>query len=372
MGKLDKQSAVCLVGAFPPPTHGMSLVNHLVNRRLNENGIGTVVIDVSPGTHRRDIISRLARVPLIAGAMWRYLKLLSAGRATSVYLGVSGSWGQIYDVVFVAIGRLFHRPLFLHHHSFAYINKKSWLMALLVKVGGASATHIALCDTMAQALRALYGTANEVLIISNAAVIGEGQGKKVARSGALKTIGFLGNISSEKGILDFLDIVSRLTKKGLDINAKIVGPFQDIETEHLVSGRLRELSSVEYLGAKYGRDKLRFYESIDVLLFPTRYFNEAEPLTIHEAMSNGVVVIARNRGCIASLISPAAGLVVDQNEGFVDRAVAQICAWHNDREQFREASRAAIKMFFATKTANIDRYGYLLQKLCRERPKAAS
>ncbi len=38
-----------------------------------------------------------------------------------------------------------------------------------------------------------------------------------------------------------------------------------------------------YLGPIYGDAKTAFYGNLDVLLFPSNYVNEAEPLVIHEA-----------------------------------------------------------------------------------------
>jgi len=49
---------------------------------------------------------------------------------------------------------------------------------------------------------------------------------------------------------------------------------------------------------------------VDVLLFPTDYANEAEPLVIHEAIRSGAHVIACERGAIPDILSNGAGLVV--------------------------------------------------------------
>jgi glycosyltransferase involved in cell wall biosynthesis len=50
-------------------------------------------------------------------------------------------------------------------------------------------------------------------------------------------------------------------------------------------------------------------------LFPTKYVNEADPLVIHEALRNGVYVIACERGAIAETLGHGAGLAVP-HEGF--------------------------------------------------------
>src|SRR5207249_3714803 len=85
---------------------------------------------------------------------------------------------------------------------------------------------------------------------------------------AIRALGFLSNISKEKGIFQFLDLVQETERQNLSLVAHVAGPFQDAQTEQSVDHRLRELGAVNYLGPRYGADRDRFYEGIDVLVFP--------------------------------------------------------------------------------------------------------
>ena len=73
----------------------------------------------------------------------------------------------------------------------------------------------------------------------------------------------------------------------------------------------------DYRGRVLGPDKARFFDDIDVFVFPTRYTNEAEPLVVLEALRAGKPVIATARGCIADDLPMAAGAVFPEHE-FID------------------------------------------------------
>ena len=99
---------------------------------------------------------------------------------------------------------------------------------------------------------------------------------------------------------------------------------------------------VDYLGPVYGEAKRDFYQRLDILLFPTRYINEAEPLVIHEAIRSGVHVMACARGAIGEVLSNGAGLVFEQ-EVFVAEAVAAIRALDADRAALASAQRLSFE-----------------------------
>jgi len=158
-------------------------------------------------------------------------------------------------------------------------------------------------------------------------------------------LGFLGNISVEKGVLEFLDVMQALCASEAGIKGYLAGPFQDVNAEKEVKKRLNDLPQVEYVGPKYGRDKTDFFESIDVLLFPTKYAHEAEPVTVLEALAHGVPVIGWERGCLSSMIAGSEGFLVPRSTDFVPAAVRQVFAWRNVPQSYWEASKAAVDRF---------------------------
>jgi len=279
-------------------------------------------------------------------------------------MSISGGYGQFYELLFILFARLCGVRIFLHHHSFAYLNSPSHLTRLLVVAAGVDATHIVLSPGMAEKIKNIYKIKN-TLSISNAVFLFSGGINSSARK-RLGTIGFLGNITSEKGVFDFLDLVSAIQDEGIILKARLAGPFQDKETEQLVRQRLTRLPMIEYLGPKYGAEKDAFYSDIDLLIFPTRYENEAEPMTIHEAMSHGVPVISYCRGSIPEIVVRDCGLIIAPDAPFVPAALAQIKIWLGCQSIFERNSETAINNFSKTYTENSRHLRLLMASLVGE------
>lgn len=354
------QNNIVMVGAFPPPVHGMAAVNAAVRDAFQQAGVTATVIDLAAPSLDRSITARLGRLPRVLRGLGR-LARQSALRGGTLYMSVSGGLGQVYELAFLLLARLRGMRVFLHHHSFAYLDRPGLLTRTLVRAAGADAVHIALSPGMAERLQLAYG-AVRVTPVSNAVFFVPSGKASVVRE-RIATIGFLSNIAAEKGIFDFLDLMAAAGSAGLPVHAKLAGPFQDAGTEQAVHERLRSLPQVEYVGPQYGAAKDAFYTTIDALIFPSRYVNEAEPVTVHEAMSRGIPVIAYGRGCIPEIVSAECGLVIDPAETFVPAALAKIESWLADPAAFQAASQASAARFAQTYDENEARWRALLEDI---------
>jgi glycosyltransferase involved in cell wall biosynthesis len=342
--------------------HGMSAVNGAVRAQLERMGIPLLGINIAAPSLDRSLTIRLARLPNAFRGMLRFV--IRAHHGETLYMSVSGGFGQLYEVLFLLVARLHGLRIFLHHHSYAYLDQRKALTRMLVFVAGSGATHIALSDGMAAKLQHTYQQAKRIVPISNVALlIDEAVPSKLSHHGLLK-IGFIGNIAEEKGIFEFLAVAEKLEAIGIPVRAILAGTFQDSKIERLVRERLTRLRSVEYVGSKDGLNKAAFFREIDVLLFPTRYVNEAEPLTIHEAMMHGVPVIAYGRGAIGEIVSSVCGLVIDPAQDFVSHAVAQLQVWRESPQALQQASKAARARFLAICAENKERWELMRAELC--------
>jgi glycosyltransferase involved in cell wall biosynthesis len=349
-----------MVGAFPPPIHGMSVVNGAVYEQLERMGIPLVEIDIAAPSLDRSLSTRLARLPNAFRGMLRFG--IRARRGETLYMSVSGGFGQLYEVMFLLLARLHGMRIFLHYHSYTYLGKSKTITKLLVSVAGLRSTHIVLSTGMASKLQHTYPQAKRVVPISNGALLfDDAVPAELSHLGLLK-IGFIGNIAAEKGVFEFLDVAEKLEGIDQQIRVVLAGPFQDLEIERLVRERLTRLRSVDYVGPKYGADKAAFFREIDVLLFPTR--NDADPLTIHEAMMHGVPVIAYGRGAIGEIVFPGCGLVIDPAQDFVDRAVAQLQVWKESPQALQQASKAARERFLEICRENKERWESVRAEMC--------
>jgi glycosyltransferase involved in cell wall biosynthesis len=361
----QKPRSMVMVGAFPPPLHGMAAVNAAVHDGISAAGVSPVVIDIAAPNLNRSLRARFGRLPRVLFGLVRLACLRGARRGT-YYMSVSGGWGQLYELAFVLVARLHRNRVFLHHHAYAYLNRRSILTAALLRLAGTKALHIALSPGMAARLNSLYRV-ERVVAISNAVFLPpQTYSLSSPPRRRLCTLGFLSNIAPEKGVFEFLDLAADIREAGLPVRAKLAGLFQDAETERRVRERLPSLPNVEYIGPQYGEAKEAFFASIDVLVFPTRYANEAEPLTLHEAMGRGVPVIAYDRGAINEMICRDCGKVIDQTAPFVPAALAVIETWLADPDAFEGISLAATRQFVKLQRENMARWQDVLGELLND------
>jgi glycosyltransferase involved in cell wall biosynthesis len=310
---------IFVVGPLGPPIHGFS---EITNRFLKELKAKAVVIEFDTAS--------ASLVVLVSVLIRFYFEALKA-RPKSVYLALSGGSKQWLELFYFIYCRLSKTRLIVHHHSFAYINRAHISAYLCFVIGGGLVTHIVLCKRMGELLRERYRyQADNICVISNSAFLDASPpGVSIARKDI--TIGFLSNITKEKGILDVL----RACRKG-DFRALIAGPVSPDFAEEF--GReLRCTQRAEYVGPVYGLAKAQFYSSIDFFFFPTQYKNEAEPVVVLDALAAGVPVVAYSAGCIECIIDETCGAVLTGG-GKLDRALDYMRANVESLSELRDAA----------------------------------
>jgi glycosyltransferase involved in cell wall biosynthesis len=356
---------VIMIGAFPPPIHGMANVNKAMYLLLASESEDVVAIDISAATLQRSMLARFERIYRVLTGM---LLLLRKGKhhKTTLYMSVSGGSGQFYEILYILVSKIFYAKLVLHHHSFAYLNDvPSLLMKLLTWVAGRSASHVCLSAEMATRLALLYPSVSATFALSNVVFLNRNVPAKSLKKN-LATIGYLSNISSEKGVFHFLELCKALHQAGISISCILAGPFQDADSEIAVKDILAVLPNTTYIGPVYGSKKDAFFDSIDALVFPTVYANEAEPLTILEALSWSVPVIAYGRGAIPEILKPPFGLAVGVADPFTEAALAQLRYWQMSSVEYQRASLAAGNSFKALEIKNQANLDWLVTDITRQ------
>ncbi|MEO6080240.1 MAG: glycosyltransferase family 4 protein [Steroidobacteraceae bacterium] len=273
-------------------------------------------------------------------------------RRLTLYLPLSGGNGQLLDLPYILVSRICRQRIFIHHHSFAYVNSSTLINKVLFSLLK-DQSHITLSRGMATALTRRYQlNEQKVVALSNAAFFSAARANKPHASDNGTTpirLGFLSNIIFDKGIGEFFAVLTRLRELKVPYRAYIAGPVAS-DAKQEFERLLAAAADVEYVGAVYGASKDDFFGKLDVLLFPTKYANEAEPLVIHEALQSGVYVIACNRGAIAEMLENGAGLVA-MLEGFVDAAAERLRVLNDDRAKLLEAQAMAVEQSQRLRTA---------------------
>jgi len=350
---------IFFVGPLPPPVHGFSVINRAMLDRFQAAG-PVQVFDRAPrsGALPRRVAGALGRWARFVGALWR------APRGSAVYLGLSGGRGQLVDALYLAAARLLGRPVCVHHHSFAYLRAPAWHSRLALGLAR-GARHVALCPCMGETLASAYGIAPaQVAVLSNAAFLPPAAALPAQVPRSELRLGFLSNITTDKGIWAFFELVDALRARGLALQAQVAGPVAP-EIATRFAEALAARPWCRHLGPVYGDAKAAFFADIDLLVFPTFYANEAEPVTVLEALAAGVPVLANARGCITEMVPPDAGAVMLADDRFVADATACLLAWRAQGDAAWQARRvAALSAFSARREEHARRLSTLVDELC--------
>jgi glycosyltransferase involved in cell wall biosynthesis len=328
----------------------MAQVNELMRQRVALSTPSVVVFNTAAPALDRRLRMRVQRIGRAFAALLSFSFHRTSGRlAAHVYIGVSGGWGQLLDCCFAAIARILRRRVWVHHHSFAYVDRKSRLTALLIELLGKGATHIVLCEKMASRLSLAYKLTAPVLVLSNAAFLASSVQKASRASSRPIRVGYLSNITVAKGIDLYANVVQAF-EKSTEIEFIIAGPIAEPEARQYLD-TATSAENVQYVGPIYGDKKLEFLAALDVLLFPSKYANEAEPLVVLEAMSHGIAVVSTDRGCLDCLAGYGGNVAVNESD-FVQTAIDQLQRWLADETLLAEAKSASAAGFTKLAEAN--------------------
>jgi glycosyltransferase involved in cell wall biosynthesis len=329
---------VAFVGPLPPPLHGFSSITATMLALLKHRASVEVFDRAwSSNGRARGLIKQISQV-------FRFIGACCKDQDFTLYLALSGGKGQILDALYILVSKCFRQRAFIHHHGFGYINASTIINKVVFSLLR-NQTHIVLSRGMATALTSRYRLdESKVIIMSNAAFFAEApvNPRPAPSQGAQPVrVGFLSNITFEKGFVEFFEVLGRLRYLNIEYRAYVAGPVAP-EARQVFDRLCASGCDIEYIGGIYGEAKEQFYRQLDIFLFPTKYVNEAEPLVIHEALRSGVYVIACNRGSIADTLENGAGLVFVE-ESFVDFAAECIRTLSSHRDQLIQAQRLAFE-----------------------------
>jgi glycosyltransferase involved in cell wall biosynthesis len=303
---------IVFVGQFPPPVNGLTFINSQLAEWLESVGYAIDIADMTGRSRRRGVAFHASRIGKSLSALVCLVKRSAIPKRTC-YLTADGGLGLIYTAVIALVARCLGYRLFLHHHSFSYISRRRRLMRLTLICCGGRAIHVCLSPGMAHDLASSYRRSLHSVFLSNAAFVEAGAPMKATGLKQHITIGLLSNLTAEKGLYAFIEVLRMARCRGLAVDGILAGPIQgEADAKFIGSLRNEFADSFEYRGPVYGQEKARFFFDVDVFVFPTMYLNEAQPTVIFEALAYGVPIISYDRGCIRSQVGEAGYVIPDE------------------------------------------------------------
>lgn len=339
------RTPLTLIAMVAPPVNGNTVVSKKVYE-LTQQRCHVRLWNLSPGGKSFGAWFRARKAVRVA----RFAMQLVFGpraQGTPLYLTCDDRLGLYFTLLLSALARHKGYTIFLHHHVYRYILRRDWRVAWIDQILSDAGAHLFLCCHHAKDFQEVYGSGTEVRFlpatITTLETDTEAAEIKPRPADKPFALGMISILMMEKGLAEVAQTLKSLRDAGENVVLHLAGPFYTPREEAFVRQLCAEQGeAVQYWGPVYGEDKDRFFRSIDVLLFPTRYKSEVQPVVISEAFSAGVPVVTLGRACIPWLVGDSpAGVALDPASDFVAHATEIIAQWIHEPHRHLEARRMA-------------------------------
>jgi Glycosyltransferase len=329
---------------LPPPVSGMALVTEAVIRLVSSK-LPTVVCDVSPSAlygsrQSLGILIKLLRHIVV----WLRLPFLRLRGVKTLYMPLDSRLGLLFNIITLSIARILGIRFVLHHHVASYVVEPSRAMRWLNGLTNSKDLQIFVCQNLLRQFEKVYPHRSQMQHISNSGLINvdiqAAPGEQLPHTTLV--LGMMSVLTMEKGLGVMLDLLDAAAKEELDIRFVIAGPANQPEARRRLDEAIaRHPQRLDYRGPVGGETKRRFFEDIDVFVFPTLYRLEAEPLVVIEALTYRRPLITFDRGCIGEIVGSTGGTVIAQNDDFVTRALNVCRGYLGNPATLADAQKAA-------------------------------
>lgn len=192
------------------------------------------------------------------------------------------------------------RPI-VHAHGGRVVvtasSRRRWLLRVLLRP---AAVVVAVAASVAETLAGVVDRAR-LAVIPNGVDVARFSPADEPASRTPPAVLYAGLLTPRKGVLDLIEASAQLRGRGIDHELLIAGgtPDEGAEAEREVRAALPD-AGVRLLGVIAPEDMPDLYRSCDVFCLPSWW--EAMPLTVLEAMSSGLPVVATDVGDVARML----------------------------------------------------------------------
>ena len=356
MVKRPVAETVLLVGTFPPPIDGMSVVNVAIAAALEARGLRPAIADTS-AREGSGVIYHLRRIVGHVRAVRRFLTPRGV-RISTLCHGVNAGLGMVYTLPLVALARLAGLRIVLYYHSSNYLKRRSPAIGWSVRLAGRDALHVLASERMVWQFRELYAGAVRFQVIDNCAYVPEVSPPRSVLREPVR-LGLLSNLRLEKGLGLAIDTVRRLRLRGVDCKLILAGPLVGEDAIRLADEARCELGpAIEFRGTVMGAAKSEFYRDIDAFLFPSLWPHETQSIVVPEAMAAGLPVIVHDHGFIRDLLAGAGvdHLILPPDGSYPERAAALIEAWRAEPRRYAAEAAACRERFLTLQARALEQF----------------
>lgn len=343
---------VIVISQLPPPVHGSTIMTRTFLAACENAGLTVSLIDRRFSTSVDEIGATSVRKVLSGVSLFtRLWRGLARRRSASVVFFTTNRGPSFWmDVILSALLRIKRRAYIAYIHTSGYseLADSGPLQKRGVRVilGGASAV-VVLGESMREDVRRFSDT---VEVIPNTV---DDQGTTVEPSIGSPQLVFMSNLIPGKGAEDFMRIASHCLAEEPAARAVVIGGSANASYIDALRSMLDDevRPRVCFAGALYDDEKDHVIGASSVLVFPSTYQFEAQPLTLLESLRLAVPVVAYDVGGIKDVVKQGTnGYLVAMNDW---RSASERCLEILRSERLRlrlsEGARDTFNLRFSAK-----------------------
>ena len=130
---------------------------------------------------------------------------------------------------------------------------------------------------------------------------------------------YLSNMIKTKGYDTVLELAVKTKRKNLSVEFNFAGAWASKEDEMFFNSFVNSHNlkpTVKYHGLVLSEEKEKLFKESSLFIFPSRYSKEVFPLSLLEALSYGLPILAFDVGAVSEIVSKDVGVISSKNELF--------------------------------------------------------
>lgn len=355
--------SICFLAQFPPPIHGLSkAVDTLFKSQLKDK-YKFSKIDI---TNNKRIIYTL-------------LELIKC-RSNVIYFTPSQTkGGNLRDLLFLKFIQWRRKQCIIHIHGGYYRQLVDYDCTFWQRqMNYRSVSRLVAGIVLGHSLHSIFEDMlpNDKIFVCPNCVDDEYIAKSIDEKikdivlGRILHILYLSNFIDSKGYKEVIELARLVQQTGN--NDKFVFHFAGkffgtTEKEDFIS-TIKGLNNVMYHGTVSGQAKVDLLNQCQIFILLTRYLNEGQPISILEAMGNGMTIITTDHAGIPEIVSSENGYVCNKLHIDLNEIYSYIIDCDNNRARLADIctlNYEKVKVKY-TEKQYIDNMDKIFEVVCKE------
>lgn len=333
-----KKKSICVIGQLPPPIHGLStaLQTILESEYMNDN-YEIRQVDIK---NNKKII--------------KTMKKIHNTEVDIYYFTIAQSLlGNLRDMGILRALLKKKKKVIIHYHGSYYQQLYNKMNFLQKKVNKSLIAQIDVMIALSEGLRDIFYEvidSKKVRVCENYAEDSSlmtdemftEKMKEVMFKDRMDVL-YLSNFMKNKGYLDLLEAVNGSKKE--NIHFHFAGAFFKEEDKKEFFQLIKQKNLSEYItyhGVVKGEEKKELLRISDVFVLPTYHPHEGQPISIIEAMCNGLAIITTKQGGIPDIVKEENGFFVEaKSPSAIERKLKYLIKNKNEIHKMGQTNRKA-------------------------------